>query len=310
MLIDKKIKLSCIMLARNLISQGYPFVEAILSVIPYCEEIIICEGYSDDDTYKILKKLENIYNNKIVIKRKKWKGKKKMGEVFAQILNEAMVESSGDYILKLDPDHVFDKETIEELIFLARMRPKVEIFRLPYLYFVGNWIIKPELWAATFFKNDGYVRFGGDSGDAIFTLSGLVKITIKNITRPLIALKSIHYAYVPKPVYHYYALFPSNYITRIGEHKKFYKKYDWSPYDKVLERLKDVKDWNKFWEIVAKEIVEKAWAWYGNRKVIKYTGNPPHPPLVEPLIGQWTYKVREELINSKIIDHIYKMRCV
>lgn len=297
---DKKIKLSCIMLARNLISQGYPFVETILSVIPYCEEMIICEGYSDDGTYEVLKKLEEVYEDKIIIKRKRWKGKKELGEVFAQILNEAMEESSGDYILKLDPDHVFDKETIETLLFLANMYPKVKIFRLPYLYFVGNWIIKPELWAATFFKNDGYVELGGDSGGVVFTHIGLVRLVLENIKHPFGILRSVHYAYVPKPVYHYYALFPGNYITRIEEHKKFYKKYDWSPYDTVLTKLKEIKDWNKFWEIVAKEIVEKAWAWYGNRKVIKYSGNPPHPPLIKPLWRQWEYKVREELIDYRI----------
>ena len=297
---DKKIKLSCIILARNLISQGYPFVEAILSVIPYCEEMIICEGYSDDGTYEVLKKLEEVYEDKIIIKRKKWEGKKDLGEVFAQILNEAIEESSGDYILKLDPDHVFDKETMEALLFLASMRPKVKIFRLPYLYFVGNWVIKPELWAATFFKNDGYVRLGGDSGEVIFTPLGLVKLALENIKHPFGILRFVHYAYVPKPVYHYYALFPGNYITRIEEHKKFYKKYDWNPYDKVLTKLKEIKDWDKFWEIVAKEIVEKSWSWYGSRKVIKHTGNPPQPSIMKPLWGQWEYKVREELIDYHI----------
>ncbi|XRO75840.1 glycosyltransferase family 2 protein [Methanocaldococcus sp. 28A] len=301
---ERKIKLSCIMLARNLISQGYPFVEAILSVIPYCEEMIICEGYSDDGTYEVLKKLVEVYEDKIIIKRKKWRGKKDLGELFAQILNEAMEESSGDYILKIDPDHVFDKETIEELIFLARMYPKVKIFYLPYLYFVGNWIIKPEIWAPLFSKNNEYIKLGGDSGGFIFTPLGIVKIALRNITHPLRALKSIHYAYVPKPVYHYYALFPGNYLTRIEEHKKFYKKYDWSPYDKILTKLKEIMDWNKFWEIVAKEIVEKAWTWYGNRKVIKYTGSPPQPSIMKPLWGLWEYKVREELISSKMIDHV------
>lgn len=298
MLTEKKIKLSCIMLARNLISQGYPFVEAILSVIPYCEEMNICEGYSDDGTYEFLKKLEEIYKDKMIIKRKKWEGRKDMGGIFAQILNEVAEESSGDYILKLDPDHVFDRETIETLLFLASIYPKVKMFRLPYLYFVGNWIIKPESWSTTFYKNDGYVKIRGDGWGVKFTSLGFVKLALENIKHPFDVLRSIHYAYVPKPVYHYYAMFPGNYITRIKEHKKFYKKYDWSPYDKVLTKLKEIKNWNKFWEIVAKEIAEKTWSWYGTREVIKYTGTPPHPPLIKPLWGQWTYKVREELINS------------
>jgi len=298
---DKKIKVSCIILARNLISQGYPFVETILSVIPYCEEMIICEGYSNDGTYGVLKKLGRIYEDKIIIKRKKWKSNKRIrSHIFSQILNEAVEESSGDYILKLDPDHVFDKETIETLLFLANMYPKVKIFHLPYLYFVGNWIIKPELWAATFFKNDGYVKIIKDSGGVTFTPQGLIKLALENSKHPFGILRSIHYAYVLKPVYHYYALFPGNYITRIEEHKKFYNRHDWTSYDKVLERLKEVRDWNKFWEIVAKEIVEKTWNWYGSRKVIKYNGNPPHPQLIKPLWGQWKYRVREELIDYHI----------
>ena len=296
-----KIKISCLMLTRNLISQGYPFVETILSVIPYCEEMIICEGYSNDGTYEVLRKLEKSYDNKIILKREKWVGKKDLGDVFAQILNDAKEESSGDYILKLDPDHVFVKDTIEDLILIVKANPKREMFILPYLYFVGNWIIKPEKWGNFFFKNSKDINIVRDSGVIKFTPVGFLKFTLKNINHPKQILKFMRGVYVPTtPVYHYYALFPGNYLTRIEEHKKFYKKYDWSPYDKVLKKLEEIKDWEKFWEVVAKEIVEKTWTWYGIRKVVKYSGNPPLPPLIKPLWGQWKYKVREELINSNL----------
>ncbi|NJE54444.1 glycosyltransferase family A protein [Thermococcus sp. 21S9] len=292
------LKLSCIMLARNLISQGYPFVEAILSVIEYCDEFIVCEGYSTDGTYQILKRLEEHYNDKLIIKRTRWTTKSSMGELFARLLNEAIQESSGDYILKLDPDHVFDKSTIETLLFLAKAKPQVDIFFIPYLYFVGDWIVKPELWAPTFARNTGDVFLGGDSSGFKFTFKGIAKLVLRNLRHPYGVLNSIHYAYVPVPVYHYYAIFPGNYITRIEEHKKFYRNYDWSPYDKVLSKLKFVKDWSAFWEIVAKEIVDTTWSWYGNRKIEKYIGQPPLPELIRPLWGKWTYVVREELFES------------
>ena len=300
MLTGKKIKLSCVMLARNLISQGYPFVEAILSVIPYCEEMIICEGYSEDGTYEILRKLERVYDDRIIIKREKWVGKKDMGEVFSQLLNREIEESSGDYILKLDPDHVFDRDTLEDLIFSVRNYPKMNIFLLPYIYFVGNWIIKPEFWATTLVKKMDGIRLVKDSGGFSYTPIGTLKMMLKKLKDPSRSLKSTQYVYTPIPVYHYYALFPGNYIKKIEEHKKFYKKHDWSPYDRVIEKLKTIKDWDEFWRIVAKEIVEKTWDWCGNKKVVKYTGHIPQHPQIRPLLGQWEYKVREELINSKI----------
>ena len=301
MMTNGKIRLSCIMLARNLISQGYPFVETILSMIPYCEEMIICEGYSNDGTYEVLEKLRELHKDKIIIIRKNWEGKKNLGEVFAQTLNKVVDECKGNYILKLDPDHVFDKETIETLLFLANMYPKVKIFYLPYLYFIGNWVIKPELWGPTFFKKEKYIRFKGDSGGMKITPFGILKFGLENIRNPIGILKSIYksiyYAYVPKPVYHYHALFPGNYLKRIEEHKKFYKKYDWSPYDKVIKQLKYTKNWDRFWEVVARKIVEKSWNWYGSRKVMRYPADFSQPDIMLPLQRQWTYKVREELIK-------------
>ncbi|WP_297471191.1 glycosyltransferase family A protein [Thermococcus sp.] len=293
-----KLKVTCIMLARNLVSQGYPFLEAILSVLPYCDELMICEGYSDDETYTILKKLQKIHEDKVFIVRKKWVSNKRIkSHVFSDLLNEIIDESSGDYILKLDPDHVFERDTIEYLLFLASMYRNVKIFYAPYLYFVGNWVIKPELWAPTFFKKDDHIRLLGDSGSVFFTPLGILENIIKNIRHPLNVLKSIHYAYVPKPVHHYYAIFPGNYIRRIEEHKKFYNKHNWTYYDEILKRIKGIKNWDTFWRIIAKELVEKTWEWYGPRKVIKYTGELP--TLIKPLWGEWKYRVRFELISSE-----------
>jgi len=83
-------------------------------------------------------------------------------------------------------------------------------------------------------------------------------------------------------------------VILIEEHKKFYKNYNWAPYNEAIEKLKIIKDWNEFWEIL-----EKMWAWYGDREVIKYTRNPPHPTTNKTFMGQ-RIKFREELIDYHI----------
>ena len=50
-------KIIGILAAKNLISQGYPFLEAIYSFLNWGDELYISDGYSNDGTFDILSKL-------------------------------------------------------------------------------------------------------------------------------------------------------------------------------------------------------------------------------------------------------------
>lgn len=306
------LKVSCIMIARNLLVQGYPFVEAIQSVMPYCSEMIISEGFSTDGTYEVLQRLVKIFNDKMIIYRKKWEGGRNMGEAFAREFNEIKTKCSGDYILRLDPDHIFDTETVKELLLVAKAYPKVDMFYLPYITFVGDWVYK-YTWAKNFFKNKSYFKAKSDSGDWSFSRRGVLALATKYLAHPTDFLKVISggmasfrsYIYTTRPVYHYHAIFPGNYIERIKKHEEFYKRYDWKNYNKALRRLQAIEDWSEFWKVAVTEIYNKQ-EYYKRTYAIceRYAGYPPHPKIVEPLWGLWEYSPREELLSTRSYSKI------
>jgi hypothetical protein len=71
---------------RNAVNYDYPIVEAILSILPLCDEFVIAVGKSDDNTPLI----RNINSPKIRIIETVWDDSlRKGGAVLAQETNKA-----------------------------------------------------------------------------------------------------------------------------------------------------------------------------------------------------------------------------
>ncbi|MDF2441628.1 MAG: hypothetical protein JWN98_2612, partial [Abditibacteriota bacterium] len=64
--------LSAFMVLRNGVALGYPFIEAILSLLPACDEFVISEGYSDDETWLWLERLQARFPEQIRLLRRHW----------------------------------------------------------------------------------------------------------------------------------------------------------------------------------------------------------------------------------------------
>ena len=54
-----KMKVSGFTFIRNALKYDYPIVEAILSILPICDEFIIAVGNSDDDTLALIQKIDS-----------------------------------------------------------------------------------------------------------------------------------------------------------------------------------------------------------------------------------------------------------
>ena len=66
---------------RNAIKYDYPIVEAIQSLLPLCDEIVVAVGNSDDETLALI---ENIGSDKIKLLHTIWDDTKRAhGEVLA-----------------------------------------------------------------------------------------------------------------------------------------------------------------------------------------------------------------------------------
>ena len=89
-----KMKVSGFTFIRNALKYDYPIVEAILSILPICDEFIIAVGNSDDDTLALIQKIDS---KKIKIIQTVWDDSLRAnGEVLAIETNKAFKAISPD----------------------------------------------------------------------------------------------------------------------------------------------------------------------------------------------------------------------
>jgi glycosyltransferase involved in cell wall biosynthesis len=54
-----KMKVSGFTIIRNAVKYDYPVREAILSILPLCDEVIVLIGNSDDDTLSLIQSIDS-----------------------------------------------------------------------------------------------------------------------------------------------------------------------------------------------------------------------------------------------------------
>lgn len=88
------------------LSGGYPFVEAIWSIWPYVDEMVIVDMQSTDGTREVLRRLG------VEIIDGEWGNKAGETLAAAHALNK---ECSGDIIVHFEADEVYDKKLVERI---------------------------------------------------------------------------------------------------------------------------------------------------------------------------------------------------
>jgi len=104
---------SCI---KNGIRNGYPFVEAYASWSNYCDKIFVLDGYSDDGTDIILRKLSNLLPN-FEFQFAPWPSFSSEGSSIAQFTNLCLskVKKNSNRLIYVQADEIFEKQTREKL---------------------------------------------------------------------------------------------------------------------------------------------------------------------------------------------------
>jgi hypothetical protein len=127
---------------RNAEIYDYPIVEAIQSILPICDEIYIAVGNSEDNTYDLVK---NIDENKIKIIQTVWNDQlREGGKVLADETNKAFqaIPNHFDWCFYIQGDEVFHEEGLELLYSCMKNElnnPKVEGFLMDYLHHYGSY---------------------------------------------------------------------------------------------------------------------------------------------------------------------------
>ena len=103
-------KISGFTFVRNAVKFDYPVVEAILSILPLCDEVIVAVGNSDDDTLGLI---QSIDSPKIKIIETIWDDSlRKGGQVLAVETDKALaaVSPDADWCFYIQGDEVVHEQ--------------------------------------------------------------------------------------------------------------------------------------------------------------------------------------------------------
>jgi hypothetical protein len=127
---------------RNAVKYEYPFIEAIQSILPICDELIVAVGNCEDDTRK---KIEEINSSKIKIIDTIWDDSlREGGRVLAEETNKALdaVSADVDWCFYIQADEVFhenDLPKIKEAMLANLQNKKVEGLVFKHINFFATY---------------------------------------------------------------------------------------------------------------------------------------------------------------------------
>ena len=223
---------------RNVLSQGYPFVQSIVAALPICKEFVISDGYSNDGTFETLKALRDKYP-KIDLVRLHWETSfinTRFGEVIAKTANQTRELCSGKYLFYVQANEVVHEKSIDSIKELPSLFPYVEIFHLPYMLILGKNLVLEFQFRARLFKNIPDIAVVKDAAQVSYTYKAMLKRAIaimlkinkKNkiydvFTRGGMDSRLFMHAYLPKPIFRYIGLSRDAYLNKLKGHENLFK---------------------------------------------------------------------------------------
>ncbi len=126
---------------RNAIKYDYPIVEAIQSILPLCDYMVVAIGDSEDGTEALI---QSINNPKIKIIHTVWDDTIKDGGVLAVVTNKAFdaIGYDADWCFYIQGDEVFNSEQIDivrEAMIKYKDDSKTEGLLFHYRHFYGSY---------------------------------------------------------------------------------------------------------------------------------------------------------------------------
>jgi hypothetical protein len=133
-------KISGFSYIRNGFTYGYPFLQAVQSILPICDEFVMAVGDSTDGTREAL---VNLNSPKIRIVDTVWdENLRQNGKIFAQQANIALDHITGDWGFHIQADEVVHEDELGKLYDLMKQYhgdQRVEGLLLHFLNFYGSY---------------------------------------------------------------------------------------------------------------------------------------------------------------------------
>jgi len=192
-------KISGFTIVRNAVLYDYPIVEAITSILPVVDEMIVLIGNSEDNTEELIR---SIQSDKIKIHHSIWdENLKKGGVVLAIETDKAfqLISPESDWAFYIQADEVIHEkyhDTIRRTSLLYKDDKRVEGLLFNYLHFYGtyDYVADSRKWyhkEVRIIRNDKAIHA---YRDAQGFRRGVKKINVKPVDAMV-----YHYGWVKNP---------------------------------------------------------------------------------------------------------------
>jgi glycosyltransferase involved in cell wall biosynthesis len=149
---------------RNCISQNYPFESTILSLLDFCDEVVVMDGGSSDGTYQLLKEWEQKEPKlKIYSAEMDWDSKR-FALFDGMLKSMAREKCTMDFCWQSDSDETIHEDDIEKIHKLVKNFPSnVDLLALPVVeYWGGKDKVRMDInpWKWRLSRNKSYIGHG------------------------------------------------------------------------------------------------------------------------------------------------------
>ena len=187
---------------RNGFTYQYPFLEAIKSVLPLCDDFIVAVGDSTDGTREAI---EALNDPRIRIVDTIWdETMRGNGKIFALQANTALRECTGDWLFHIQADEIIherDLPTIRQAIDTADDDRNIDGLLFDFLNFYGSYDYLND--TRKQHKKEIRVFRNGLNAYAYRDSQGFRKYTSYDTYLNGETGKKLRVTYVPVPVHHY-----------------------------------------------------------------------------------------------------------
>lgn len=175
---------------------GRPFDLAIRSLLPFCQEVVVVDGGSDDGTWEILGGMART-NPKIKVFRSSiMAGPYVTADFLSTALKqEARSKCSGDYCFELNSDEVVDPSSYDKIMVMPELLKNSQpgVLMLPTVEFWGSFdSIRADkmAWQARFSRNQSEITHvvTPETSSLKVTVHSLDKVGITGELEPIVPL--------------------------------------------------------------------------------------------------------------------------
>jgi hypothetical protein len=184
---------------RNAIKYDFPIVEAINSILPMCDEVVVAVGKSEDDTRNLVDSI----SPKITIIDTEWDDAlREGGRVLAEETDKAFqaINSKYDWCIYIQGDEVIHEKYHDVIIqaMYAHLEEKnIEGLLLKYLHFYGNYKYTAD--SSRWYRNEIRIIRNDKNIFSFRDAQGFRKKPNEKLNVKAIDAHMYHYGYVKNP---------------------------------------------------------------------------------------------------------------